>query len=66
MGTGITSILLYTLPFQFHGLKTIATVIFFLNLVLFLLFLAMSLSVLSPPQFSPESRGTHAERESLG
>ncbi|KAJ9107092.1 hypothetical protein QFC20_003817 [Naganishia adeliensis] len=57
MGTGITSILLYTLPFQFHGLKTIATVIFFLNLVLFLLFLAMSLSVLSPPQFSPEVPG---------
>jgi tellurite resistance protein TehA-like permease len=43
MGTGITSILLYTLPYQFRGLKTIATIIFFLNLVLFLLFLAMSM-----------------------
>ncbi|GHJ86518.1 hypothetical protein NliqN6_2920 [Naganishia liquefaciens] len=42
MGTGILSILLYTLPYQFRGLKTIGTIVFFLNLVLFLVFLGMS------------------------
>ncbi|KAI5452792.1 Plasma membrane sulfite pump involved in sulfite metabolism [Naganishia albida] len=43
MGTGITSILLYTLPYQFRGLKTIGIIIFFLNLALFMLFLLMSI-----------------------
>jgi hypothetical protein len=50
MGTGILSILLYTLPYQFNGLKTIGTIIFFLNLVLFILFLVMSMYV---PPLSP-------------
>lgn len=43
MGTGITSILLYTLPYQFNGLKIIADVIFGLNVVIFLLFLGISM-----------------------
>lgn len=42
MGTGILSILLYTLPYQFNGLKIIATIVFFLNVVLFMIFLLMS------------------------
>lgn len=42
MGTGILSIILYTLPYQFRGLKTIGTIVFFLNLVLFVVFLIMS------------------------
>lgn len=44
MGTGIVSILLHTLPYQFNGLSTIANVIFGLNVVLFLLFLGISLA----------------------
>lgn len=43
MGTGIVSILLHNLPYQFTGLKIIATVIYVLNIVLFLLFLSASL-----------------------
>lgn len=43
MGTGILSILLYTLPYQFRGLRTIGTIVFFLNLVLFVIFFMMSL-----------------------
>ena len=35
MGTGITSILLYNLPYQFNGLKVIGIVIFLLNVLLF-------------------------------
>jgi hypothetical protein len=56
MGTGILSILLYTLPYQFNGLKTIGTIVFFLNLVLFVLFLVMSMYV---PPASPCR--THSE-----
>lgn len=36
--SGITSIILHNLPYQFHGLKNIATIIFALNAVLFVLF----------------------------
>ena len=42
MGTGITSILLYNLPYQFNGLQVIAECIFGLNVVLFLLFTVVS------------------------
>lgn len=45
MGTGITSILLHDLPYQFRGLKVISNVVFGLNVVLFLLFLGFSLWV---------------------
>lgn len=44
MGTGIVSILLYTLPYQFNGLKVIANVIFALNVALFAIFLALSIA----------------------
>jgi tellurite resistance protein TehA-like permease len=43
MGTGICSILLYNLPYQFNGLHIIADVVFVLNIVLFLAFLLLSL-----------------------
>jgi tellurite resistance protein TehA-like permease len=43
MGTGIVSILLYNLPYQFNGLHIIAVVIFCLNVALFLSFLTMSM-----------------------
>lgn len=39
MGTGILSILLYNFPFQFRGLRTIALVVFIMNVVLFCIFL---------------------------
>jgi C4-dicarboxylate transporter/malic acid transport protein len=42
MGTGITSILLHQLPYQFTGLGIISNVIFGLNVVLFVLFVAVS------------------------
>ncbi|KAL7413217.1 voltage-dependent anion channel [Mrakia frigida] len=42
MGTGITSILLHELPYQFKGLKNVANVIFVFNIVLFLAILGMS------------------------
>jgi len=42
MGTGICSILLYNLPYQFNGLHIIADVVFVLNIVLFLAFLLLS------------------------
>lgn len=35
MGTGITSILLHQLPYQFNGLQYISVVIFVLNIVLY-------------------------------
>jgi len=35
MGTGIVAILLHQLPYQFRGLEIISTVIFLLNVVLF-------------------------------
>jgi tellurite resistance protein TehA-like permease len=44
MGTGITSILLHELPFQFRGLGIISNVIFGLNVLLFFL-LGISMSV---------------------
>jgi tellurite resistance protein TehA-like permease len=47
MGTGIVSILLYNFPYQFHGLKVIAGVIFGVNVLLFFSFLGISMSVLA-------------------
>lgn len=44
MGTGITAILLHQLPYQFHGLGIISNVIFGLNVVLFIIFLAISIA----------------------
>ncbi|GAA6051556.1 hypothetical protein RTBOTA2_003802 [Rhodotorula toruloides] len=44
MGTGISSILLYNLPYSFNGLKEIAIAIWLLNVVLFSLFLLMSIA----------------------
>lgn len=44
MGTGISSILLHQLPFQFRGLGIISNVIFGLNVLLFLLFCAISIA----------------------
>lgn len=44
MGTGISSILLHQLPYQFHGLGIISNIIFGLNVVLFLVFLTISLA----------------------
>ena len=44
MGTGITSILLHQLPFQFNGLGIISNVIFGLNVFLFLIFFGISLA----------------------
>jgi len=49
MGTGITSILLHDLPYQFKGLKIISYIVFGLNVVLFLLFLGLSLFVQYKP-----------------
>jgi tellurite resistance protein TehA-like permease len=43
MGTGITSILLHNLPFQAAALRYIADTIFILNVLLFLLFLTLTL-----------------------
>lgn len=60
MGTGIASILLYNLPYQFTGLKIVATVIFVLNIVLFIFFLFLSMWVVSIVCFdtSPWSLGS--------
>lgn len=44
MGTGIVSILLHNLPYQFDGLQRIADVIFALNIVLFILFLSLTVA----------------------
>lgn len=44
MGTGITAILLHQLPYQFNGLGIISNVIFGLDVVLFLLFVAISVA----------------------
>lgn len=44
MGTGVVSILLHELPYQFRGLGVIANVIFALNVVLFVLFLLATLA----------------------
>lgn len=43
MGTGISSILLHQLPYQFRGQKTIANVIFAANVVLFLMLFGLML-----------------------
>ena len=43
MGTGIVSILLYNLPYQFKGLKIIGIVIFCLNILLFSVFFVITL-----------------------
>lgn len=39
MGTGISSIILHNLSYQFKGLNVIATIMFVLNVVLFFVFL---------------------------
>lgn len=44
MGTGITAILLHQLPYQFPGLGIISNVIFGLNVLLFFLFLGVSVA----------------------
>jgi C4-dicarboxylate transporter/malic acid transport protein len=44
MGTGITAELLHQLPYQFPGLGIIANVIFGINVVLFIVFLAISIA----------------------
>jgi C4-dicarboxylate transporter/malic acid transport protein len=44
MGTGITSILLHQLPYQFKGLGIISNIVFGLNVLLFLLFTAVSVA----------------------
>ncbi|KAM0745696.1 hypothetical protein T439DRAFT_337730 [Meredithblackwellia eburnea MCA 4105] len=44
MGLGITSILLFHLPYQFRGLRTIASIFFAVNVVSFVLFLFMSIA----------------------
>ena len=40
-GTGITSLILYNLPYQFSGVRILATIVFVLNVVLFFTFVAM-------------------------
>jgi tellurite resistance protein TehA-like permease len=37
MGTGIVSVLIHQLPFQFTGLVEISTVFFFLNIIIFVM-----------------------------
>lgn len=44
MGTGILSILLYNFPFQFRGLQTIALVVYIMNVVMFCIFLIISIA----------------------
>ncbi|KAJ1026340.1 hypothetical protein NDA16_002427 [Ustilago loliicola] len=44
MGTGIVSVLLHQLPYQFTGLGVISNVIFGFNVLLFLLFLGISIA----------------------
>ncbi|KAJ9478502.1 Sulfite efflux pump SSU1 [Pseudozyma hubeiensis] len=44
MGTGITAILLHQLPYQFKGLGIISNVIFGFNVLLFLVFLGISIA----------------------
>jgi hypothetical protein len=43
MGTGITSILLHQLPYQFNGLGIISNIVFGINVVLFVIFLGISM-----------------------
>ena len=42
MGTGITAVILQLLPYQFHGLETIALVFFAITLFFYLFFLFLS------------------------
>jgi len=44
MGTGVLAILLETCPYSFDGLSTIATIVFFLNVVIFLVFLLLTIA----------------------
>ena len=44
MGTGIISILLHTVPHKFDGQTIIATVVYVFNIVLFLVFLSLSVA----------------------
>ncbi|EZF31584.1 sulfite efflux pump [Trichophyton mentagrophytes] len=44
MGTGITAILLQNLPYQFPGLHYIAVILFILNVIIFFLFLTISIT----------------------
>lgn len=54
MGTGVTSLLLYSLPYQFDGLEIISKIFFALNLLLFVLFLLIStVRYISWPQLFP-------------
>ncbi|EMS18062.1 sulfite efflux pump SSU1, partial [Rhodotorula toruloides NP11] len=52
MGTGISSILLYNLPYSFNGLKEIAIAIWLLNVVLFSLFLLIARYCIFPTVLS--------------
>ncbi|OLY77572.1 Sulfite efflux pump SSU1 [Smittium mucronatum] len=42
MGTGITGILIYTTPYQFHGCHTLGKIFFALNCILFISFFVIS------------------------
>ena len=44
MGTGIISILLHTMPHRFEGQTIIATIFYVLNIILFLVFLVLSMA----------------------
>ncbi|GAO48435.1 hypothetical protein SAICODRAFT_67445 [Saitoella complicata NRRL Y-17804] len=44
MGTGIVSILLHQLPYQFPGLHVISTVIYLVNVILFVIFSVISIA----------------------
>lgn len=41
LGTGITALILYNLPYQFAGVRILATIVFVLNVVLFFTFVAV-------------------------
>lgn len=44
MGTGILCILLHTMPHCFHGQLIVSTVFYILNIILYVLFLALSVA----------------------
>ena len=44
MGTGIVSILLHTAPHQFHGQLVVSTVMYVINIVIFVIFLALTIA----------------------
>lgn len=64
MSTGGIALLLAVTPHRFHGLTTIGTIIFILNLVLFLLLTAIILSrfFMFPGTFT---QSVHHQTESL-